>query len=58
MMFLLLMNIALVCVTEEMLVMSSEHKEYKWVSYSEAFEMLKYDSNRTALWELKTRLQR
>lgn len=52
------MNIALVCVTEEMLVMSSEHKEYKWVSYSEAFEMLKYDSNRTALWELKTRLQR
>lgn len=38
--------------------LSSEHKEYKWVEYGEAMEKLKYDSNKTALWELNERLKK
>ena len=37
--------------------LSNEHKEYKWVEYDEAMKNLKYDSNRTALWELNERLK-
>ena len=36
--------------------LSNEHKEYKWVEYNEAMEKLRYDSNKTALWELNERL--
>lgn len=36
--------------------LSSEHESYRWVSYQEARSLLKYDSNKTALWELVTRL--
>lgn len=36
--------------------LSSEHKEYNWLSYYEAMKLLKFDSNRTALWELNERL--
>ena len=38
--------------------LSNEHKEYKWVEYDEAIKKLKYDSNKTALWELNDRLKR
>ncbi len=38
--------------------LSNEHKEFKWVTYKEAMEKLKYDSNKTALWELNERLRR
>jgi len=38
--------------------LSKEHAEYKWVSYKEAIEMLKWDNNKNALWELHQRLQR
>lgn len=34
------------------LKLSSEHTEYKWVDYQSASMMLKYDSNKVALWEL------
>lgn len=40
------------------LVLSAEHNEYAWVRYEEAFSMLHWDSNRTALWELNERLKR
>ncbi|MEK4662972.1 NUDIX pyrophosphatase [Priestia sp. FSL H7-0729] len=36
--------------------LSDEHTEYKWVTYEEAREMLKWDSNRVAIWELNQRL--
>lgn len=36
--------------------LSSEHKEYKWCLFDEAYEELKFDSNKTALWELNQRL--
>ncbi len=33
--------------------LSEEHLDYRWVSYEEALELLKYDTNKTALFELK-----
>lgn len=36
--------------------LSSEHKEYKWCLFEESYEKLKFDSNKTALWELNQRL--
>jgi len=40
------------------LVLSKEHTELRWVAYDEARALLKWDSNRTALWELTERLRR
>ncbi|MFA7157277.1 MAG: NUDIX domain-containing protein [Bacilli bacterium] len=36
---------------------SSEHTEYEWSDYQSAVKKLKYDSNKTALWELHCRLK-
>lgn len=38
------------------LIISSEHTAVKWVSYGEAMQSLKYDGNKTALWELRQRI--
>jgi dATP pyrophosphohydrolase len=38
------------------IIISREHKGFAWVDYGTALEHLKYDSNRTALWELNQRL--
>jgi len=38
------------------ITISAEHLEYRWVEYDEALSMLKWDSNKTALWELNQRL--
>jgi len=32
--------------------LSHEHTEYVWLSFDDALELLRYDSNRTALYEL------
>ena len=32
-------------------------KKIKWVNYDNAMQKLKYDSNKTALWELNERLK-
>jgi dihydroneopterin triphosphate diphosphatase len=45
-------------VSEKELLLSREHAAYKWVSYEEAMNELKWDSNHTALWELHKRLTR
>lgn len=37
---------------------SDEHKMYKWISYDDAIKLLKWDSNKNALWELNERLCR
>jgi dATP pyrophosphohydrolase len=37
--------------------LSQEHVEYQWLSYEDAYRRLKYDGNRTALWELNQRLK-
>ena len=36
--------------------LSDEHKEYGWFLFDEAYDKLKFDSNKTALWELDQRL--
>ena len=38
--------------------LSNEHEEHRWVNYSQAQELLKYDSNKSALWELNEKLKR
>jgi len=38
------------------LTLSEEHTEYRWLSYDAARELLSWDDNRTALWELNYRL--
>ena len=43
-------------VQDKRIVLSGEHTEYRWVDYDTAVPMLKYDSNRNALWELNARL--
>lgn len=40
------------------IVLNDEHPEYKWLSYEEAKKLLKWDSDKTALWELNERLKR
>ncbi|MBE7003883.1 MAG: NUDIX pyrophosphatase [Ruminococcaceae bacterium] len=37
--------------------LSAEHTEYRWVNYQDAVDMLRYDSNKTALWELDNKLR-
>lgn len=37
---------------------SDEHSEYKWISYEESKELLRYDSNKSALWELNEKIKR
>ena len=37
--------------------LSREHMEYRWVSFQEGTQCLKWDSNRNALWELNQRLK-
>ncbi|HDR6314795.1 NUDIX pyrophosphatase [Bacillus cereus] len=36
--------------------LSKEHFNYKWLCFEEAVMLLKWDSNKTALWELNKRL--
>ena len=36
--------------------LSKEHLNYKWLCFEEAATLLKWDSNRTALWESNKRL--
>ena len=37
--------------------LSHEHSEYKWVDYETAIKRLRYDSNKTALWELDNKIK-
>ena len=38
------------------IVLSEEHIEYRWVDYETAQQLLRFDSNKNALWELDYRL--
>lgn len=48
-------SFAFECVEDIML--SHEHRAFAWLSYDEACKRLTWDSNRTALYELKCRLE-
>jgi len=39
------------------IILSHEHTEFGWFSYTEARALIKYDGNKTALWELYQRLK-
>ena len=43
-------------VKDEEVHLSGEHSEYVWVHYETAQDRLRWDSNKTALWELHSRL--
>ena len=38
------------------ITLSDEHVKYMWVNVKKAFELLLYDSNKTALWELNEKI--
>ena len=40
------------------ITLSHEHREFRWVRHGAAGALLKYDSNKNALWELDLRLRR
>lgn len=42
----------------EQICISPEHTEVRWVAYDDARDLLRWDGNRTALWELRQRLAR
>ncbi len=44
-------------VSSKDIAISHEHTQFEWLSYDKAYEKLKYDSNRTALWELNRRIK-
>jgi len=44
-------------VSSEEMKLSHEHTEYRWLEFKEAANILKWDSNRNALWELNYRLE-
>ena len=46
-----------VLVQDHEIALSKEHINFRWVSYDEARDLLKWDSNRNALWELDWRLR-
>jgi dATP pyrophosphohydrolase len=45
-----------VSVSSSQIVLSAEHTEFRWLRYEEAQTLMRYDGNRTALWELHSRL--
>ncbi|MEW6030596.1 MAG: NUDIX hydrolase [Chloroflexota bacterium] len=45
-----------VAAQDEQIVISREHTEHKWFTYEEAHASIKFDGNKTALWELNQRL--
>ena len=44
--------------TDCQLKLSLEHEEMRWTDYEDAYSLLKWDSNRNAMWELNFRLTR
>ena len=40
----------------ENITLSHEHTDYRWLTYEEASDLVNWESNKTALWELNHRL--
>lgn len=40
------------------IVLSREHSEFRWATYDEAMDLLHWQSNQSALWELNERIRR
>ena len=48
-------SFAFECDSEPLL--SNEHSEYKWLTYNETRKLLKWDSNKVAMYEINCKLQ-
>lgn len=46
-----------VSVNNRDIVLSNEHTEYKWLNYEQAYSLVKFDDDKTALWELDRRVR-
>ena len=46
-----------VLVEVEQISLSHEHTAFQWLSYAEAYPLLKYDGDKLALWELDRKLR-
>jgi len=46
-----------VLVKDSQIILSHEHTECAWLTYEQAYQLIKYDGNKTALWELDKRLR-
>ncbi len=42
---------------EKKVLLSPEHIDHKWLTYEEAYRLMKYEGNKIALWELDKRLK-
>lgn len=42
---------------DEKIKLSCEHSDFRWLTYNDAVKILKWDSNKTALYELNCRLK-
>ena len=45
-----------VSISHSEIKLSDEHSEYGWFTYGQAIQLLKFDGDKTALWELNQRL--
>lgn len=43
-------------IQEELLCLSVEHSDYRWLAYTAARDRIRYDGSKTALWELNQRV--
>lgn len=43
---------------DELIAISHEHTEFGWFSYEQAISLMRYDGDKTALWELRQRLEK
>ena len=39
------------------ILLSQEHAEYRWLKYRDAYDLLKFDDDKIALWELDRRVR-
>ena len=44
-------------VSFQKIVLSDEHDDFRWLSFDDATKLLKWDSDKVALWELNERLK-
>ena len=44
-------------IVSERITLSDEHTAHSWVSYEQALSLLKWDSNKTALYELDSKIK-
>jgi len=44
-------------VYDRQITLSNEHTEYRWLRYEQAYEIVEFDGNKIAIWELNRKLK-